>query len=84
MAAGTRTVRGTTTLTLIQRLDDGSVHARAWHIPDHIARGMAAVLGGPDVESVTGAAAVAAGSELVRESGQYTEVLGTHGGGRRG
>lgn len=84
MGARTRAVRGTTMLTLIDCLDDGSVHTRAWHIHDHIASGMAAVLGQPDVEAVTGAEVVAAGSALVRDSGQHTEVCRTCDGGGRG
>lgn len=84
MGARTRTVSGTTTLTLIHRLDDGSAHARAWHISDHSARVLAAVLGQPGVESVTGPEAVAAGSALVAGSGQHTEVRRTRRGGRRG
>lgn len=84
MGARTSTVSGTTALTLVKRLDDGSVHARAWDIADHIASGMAEVLGDPDFEAVTGAEAVAAGAELIRVSGQHTEVHSTRHGGRRG
>lgn len=84
MGARTRTVSGTSTLSLIQQLDDGSAHLRAWHISDRSARTMAAVLGQPDVESVTGPEAVAAGRAMVHGSGQYAEVRRTRRGGRRG